>query len=934
MRVDACASCLGGLALLMTWVPVIPAQEVLPPPEYPPDPPAVFALVVPDDVTVATCDGNPVAVDYPPPHVVTDCTSESPVVCDPPAGSLFALGRTLVTCWTSNECREAASNFFTVTVVRDLLAPTLTCPANVIAYAALPDGVVVDYPLPTVGDDADPSPALTCTPPPGSTFPLGSTVVSCVVTDACANVASCTFTVEVQRAGMQIQLGPDPTGGGPLVTATARGFEGMDTATGLGEEWLPLGDATLVEPPEPGAKKFYRPPRLGGVVRTAGPAGEIAYVEVGPLAAYSNPGLNPARGINDNSTDFGTKLLSGDTGGTGNLWSGPLNLGFTFYFFGRPYKQFRVSKNGLLTFSTNIVSNTQGLSYFNFAQSATTNILTNALPLWSSGFAVDNTIFGLAGRYVTQSAADDVYGYVHGSPPYRQVWILFRHTEDLYGRTVTAIVLEQTSNRIFIMDMDADTLGDSTSRLLVGLQGALNSTREVQQVPASPYIRRVATNGSLADNACYLFHPHPLGKPVQGKGSPELLAATNLDLYITEQMRQLNVPGLTVAISRKGRLIFNRAYGYANVEKKELMQPYHRACIGSVSKMFAAFGIEKLIAQGVLSNLQAWTYAPNRLGKQWFWDGVNEGINNNIHTTFGPVNFLNTLTNVTIRNLLSHTAGLAIINDDSGAANAYANGDYTQLTPQQQVRWFMATQPLITNGVGLVSRYSNPSFKQLGVLIEEVTGQNYESWIQAHLLIPGGAPFARLMRTYENEETWRDARRYTYYLPGSVAGTSPPQLRANSPWGTSRISGQFGPLTYGDAIYANAADGAAGSLTATAADLVRFMAAVDGMPNRPDILEPARFNELEVKFFPASSSQGIGWDSVSTSSNRVWKNGNIGYGGSHLMRATTPDRLTVAVVANTGANVTPLGIALFDAVKPVPPVSPFYDLFSLQLMAP
>ncbi|HYG24861.1 MAG TPA: serine hydrolase [Verrucomicrobiae bacterium] len=907
------------------------AHEPLPPPDVPADPPPVFSLETLGDIVVGSCNGNPVAVHFPVPRVTSACADINTVVCEPESGSLFPLGVTVVTCWMTNACGESATNSFTVTVQRDGASPTIECPATIVAYATSDAGAVVDYPLPAVTDDGDPAPALSCTPPPGSMFDPGNTTVTCTAVDACGNVATCSFVVEVRPPELRIRAEVDATGGAGPVVVEAKGFDALDTTTDLLGEWLPLAGSTVVEPPSR-TNVFYRPPLLEGAVRAPGPLGELAYVSVGPLAAYSTPGFNPARGLTDSQTLFGVKILSGDSGGTANRWSGPQNMPFTFYFFGRPYKQFRVSKNGLLTFSTNIVTGTEGLSYFNFS-AAGPNSLTNRLPLWTNGFAVDNTVFGLAGRYVTQSSSDDVFGYLHGSPPYRQAWIVFRHPKDLYGQTVTAIVLEETSNRIFIMDMDTDAAGDSTSRLVAGVQGELNSLREVQQPPASPFIQLVSRNGSLADNAVYLFHPHILMGQVKGQAAPQLMTATNLDRYITEQMRQANIPGMTVAISRNGRLILNKAYGYANVEKRELMQPYHRACIGSVSKMFAAFAIEKLIDDGVIASLNEWPYAPSRMGKQWFWDGVNEGITNNIHTNFSNATFLATLTNVTLRHLLSHTAGFANRNDDLGAANAYADGDYTQLTPQQQVRRFIATQRLITNGVALLSAYSNPSFKQLGVFVEEVVGESYESWILDNLLIPGGAPFARLMRTYENEETFRDARRYLYYPAGRVPNSSPVILRADSPWGNSRITGAWGPVTYGDAIYANAADGAAGSLTATAHDLVRFMAAIDGMPNKTDILPPERFNELEQRFFPAVS-QGIGWDNVSVSGNSVWKNGNISYGASHLVRSTTADRLTVAVVSNTGANVTTLGNTLFNIVRAVPPISPFYDLFQLPVMLP
>lgn len=917
--------------LLLAAILDLRAQEPLSPPEVPEDPPATFSLELLGDITVASCDGNSVAVEFPTPKVTTACTGEVLVVCEPASGSHFPIGTTLVRCWTTNSCGEAATNSFSVIVQRDATAPTIQCPETITAYATSDQGVAVEYPLPVVSDDADPIPTLSCVPSPGSVFPIGNSTVVCTVTDACGNVATCSFVVEVRRPQLRIRPTLDAAGGTGQIAVEAEGFAAMDMTTDLAGEWLPLANNSVVEPPSR-TNAFFRPPMLEGANRAPGPAGEVAYVSVGPLAAYFTPGFSPARGLTDNQTTSGIKIMSGDTGGTGNRWSGPQNLPFTFYFFGRPYQQFRVSKNGLLTFSTNIMNGTEGLSYFNFS-AAGPNSLTNRLPLWTNGFAIDNTIFGLAGRYVPQTSSDDVYGYVHGSSPYRQAWIVFRHPKDLYGQTVTAVVLEETSNRIFLMDMDTDTAGDPTSRLVAGVQGASNSLREVQQLAASPYVQMVSRTGALSDNAVYLFHPHTPMAQVRGQAAPQLMTATNLDLYITEQMRLLNIPGLTVAISRNGRLIFNKAYGFANVEKREVMQPYHRACIGSVSKMFAAFAIEKLIDDGVVSSLNEWPYAPNRMGKQWFWDAVNQGITNNIHTNFGSATFLGTLTNVTLRHLLSHTAGFANRNDDLGAANAYANGDYTDLLPRHHVQRFMATQMLVTNGVGLRAQYSNPSFKQLGVFVEEVVGESYEDWILENLLIPGGAPFARLMRTYEEEETFRDARRYLYYPQGRVSGSSPVILQADLPWGNSRITGAYGPLTYGDAIYANAADGAAGSLTATAYDLVRFMASIDGIATKPDIMAAERFNELEQPFF-GNQGQGIGWDSASLPGNSVWKNGNIGYGASHLVRSTTADRLTVAVVSNTGANVTPLGNRLFAIVRPLPPVNLFYDLFQPPVAIP
>jgi hypothetical protein len=118
------------------------------------------------------------------------------VSCAPATFSTFLLGNTAVTCTATDTSGNTATCAFTVTV-NDVEPPVVSCPAE----RSLPNdagqaGAVVTYPAATVTDNA-PAPSVTCIPPSGSAFPLGSTIVTCAARDTAGNGASCSFRVTV-----------------------------------------------------------------------------------------------------------------------------------------------------------------------------------------------------------------------------------------------------------------------------------------------------------------------------------------------------------------------------------------------------------------------------------------------------------------------------------------------------------------------------------------------------------------------------------------------------------------------------------------------------------------------------------------------------------------------------------------------------------------
>ena len=134
-----------------------------------------------------------------------------PVTCDHAQGSTFALGDTVVTCSASDLSGNTGHAAFTVTVA-DRTAPSFGSVTNVSVTATSAGGAVVNYTKPLASDLVDGATAVVCTPPSGSTFPLGTTNVTCASTDHAGNTSSVSFTVTVAVAWSGV-LAPVTEGG-------------------------------------------------------------------------------------------------------------------------------------------------------------------------------------------------------------------------------------------------------------------------------------------------------------------------------------------------------------------------------------------------------------------------------------------------------------------------------------------------------------------------------------------------------------------------------------------------------------------------------------------------------------------------------------------------------------------------------------------------
>jgi len=132
--------------------------------------------------------------------VVTDnCSTGEAIIISqsPAAGTLVGMGPTTVTLTATDEAGNQSSCQVTFKVV-DGAPPSITCPANIVTgNDAGKCSAVVNFDLPTATDACGTIESVVAIPPSGSTFAVGTTVVTVTATDDSKNQAQCSFAVTV-----------------------------------------------------------------------------------------------------------------------------------------------------------------------------------------------------------------------------------------------------------------------------------------------------------------------------------------------------------------------------------------------------------------------------------------------------------------------------------------------------------------------------------------------------------------------------------------------------------------------------------------------------------------------------------------------------------------------------------------------------------------
>jgi hypothetical protein len=135
---------------------------------------------------------------------VTDNCPGVTLTADPPSGSAFPIGTTIINITATDAAGNQSTCQLQVNVV-DWEKPKITCPGNITQTAA-PDAEGANVSFSVGATDNCPGVTVKCVNQNGQEvrsgdfFPVGETVVTCTATDGNGNTETCSFRVRVVEA--------------------------------------------------------------------------------------------------------------------------------------------------------------------------------------------------------------------------------------------------------------------------------------------------------------------------------------------------------------------------------------------------------------------------------------------------------------------------------------------------------------------------------------------------------------------------------------------------------------------------------------------------------------------------------------------------------------------------------------------------------------
>ena len=181
-----------------------------------------------------------------------------------------------------------------------------------------------------------------------------------------------------------------------------------------------------------------------------------------------------------------------------------------------------------------------------------------------------------------------------------------------------------------------------------------------------------------------------------------------LDNRIPVLMSRYNIPGVSIAIIKKGHTVYTGVYGYADISEKRKMTADTICMMHSISKSVTAWGVMKLVDRNKIE--------------------LDKPVSNYIKNWKFPTGSFKS-ENITVRQLLTHSSGIPL-----GTLGLH----YHPNEPRPSLREALSREALPADQPGNSFAYSNTGFNLLELLIEEVTGINFSQYMKDEVFTPLG----------------------------------------------------------------------------------------------------------------------------------------------------------------------------------------------------
>lgn len=328
-----------------------------------------------------------------------------------------------------------------------------------------------------------------------------------------------------------------------------------------------------------------------------------------------------------------------------------------------------------------------------------------------------------------------------------------------------------------------------------------------------------------------------------------------VDDFISTQMREQHIPGLSLLINHNGKTVLVKGYGMADMATAMPVHAQTIFRIGSVSKQFAAAAVMLLVQDGRLNLDQRFAHYFPVAPPAW--------------------------QDITIRQLLHHTAGLQRDFQDYLASIYDPNHNYTA----DELVQLMGAIPMQSTP-GSAYSYSNMGYYLIGMLIERVSGQPYAEFMRDRMFAPLDMGSAALLSAPA--------------IPGLTA--SGYDWRNNS-W----VRGDT--IDPGD-------DGADGGLRMSVTDLGKWDLALNSdrilsNQSRAELWTSAKLNNGN------SEPYGLGW--VLDSVNQLpiyWHNGQVNGFHSQYVRVPTEGWSVIVLTNLSDAQAERISFAVASMLDP------------------